>query len=140
MYSDNRDDYRHTFFTTWQKYLKKLPLQPIEIQLIEIIRNHPEYHPLLAKNPIDNKEEFALEENPFFHMSLHLALNEQIHTNRPIGITILHQELLAKYGDAHEVAHRMMTCLAEIMWQAQQTGVMAKEEDYLEKLKANIHP
>src|SRR5574340_745819 len=117
MYSNNRDAYRQTFIIAWQKHLKKLPLETIEAQLIEIILKHPEYHSLLDEKT-SGEQEFALDENPFFHMSLHLALREQVHTNRPNGIATLYQQLITKYSDAHDVEHRMMTCLAQIMWKA----------------------
>lgn len=133
MYTNNRDAYRQTFFMAWQKYQKKLPLEPIEAQLIDIILLHPEYQPLLDANTCQ-QQEFALEENPFFHMSLHLAIREQCHTNRPIGISPLYQQLTAKYN-AHEAEHQMMQCLAQFIYLAQQTGAMPNEEHYLEKLK-----
>lgn len=136
MYSNNRDAYRQAFFTAWQKYQKKIPLEAVEAQLIDIILLHPEYHSLLDKNNINQTPEFALEENPFFHMSLHLAMREQLHTNRPAGMALIHQQLIAKYHHAHDVEHQMMACLSQMMWKAQQTGVAPNETEYLEKLRA----
>ena len=43
MYTNDRDAYRHAFYTAWQKYQKKLALEPLEKQLVEIILLHPEY-------------------------------------------------------------------------------------------------
>jgi len=135
MYTNNRDAYRQAFFTVWQKYQKKLPLEPVEAQLVEIIDLHPEYHPLLGKPDSYQNQEFTTEENPFLHMSLHIALREQIRTNRPAGVAAIYADLIEKYVHTHEVEHRMMECLSQIIWSAQQTGVMSSEEYYLEKLK-----
>ncbi len=136
MYTNNRDAYRQTFFTAWQKYQQKLPLEKVEAQLIEVILLHTEYRQVLENPATYQQQEFSLEENPFFHMSLHLTLREQIHTNRPKGISTLHQILLTQYQDIHAVEHSMMECLAQMMWKAQQTGMMTSDEEYLEKLKS----
>jgi hypothetical protein len=132
MYTNNRDAYRQAFFTVWQKYQKKLPLDVVEQQLIEVILLHPEYHKLLVQSDLQNQE-FALEENPFFHLSLHIAIREQIRMDRPAGIKSIYQQLLIRYPD--EAEHRMMECLAQIMWQAQQTGEAPSEAVFLERLK-----
>ncbi|TAK77285.1 MAG: DUF1841 family protein [Gammaproteobacteria bacterium] len=134
MYSNHREAYRQAFFIAWQKWQKKLPLEAVEAQLVEIIIQHPEYHALLEKPEAYQYQEFSLEENPFFHMSLHLAIREQIHTNRPAGIAQLYQQLI-QTSQPHEVEHSMMTCLAQVMQAAQQSGEMPEEEEYLEKLK-----
>lgn len=138
MYTNNRDAYRQTFFAAWQKYLKKWPLEAVEQQLVEVILLHPEYHALLEKPRAFQNQEFALEENPFFHMSLHIAIREQIRTNRPAGIAQIHEQLLRKYADAVQVEHRMMECLAQVMWQSQQKGEAPGEIVFLEKLKTQL--
>lgn len=138
MYSNNRDAYRQAFFTAWQKYQKKLLLEPIEAQLIEVILMHTEYHSLFDQQTIYQKQEFQLEENPFFHMSLHVSVQEQIKMNRPFGVTLVYQKLLTLHPDEHEVQHRMMECLADILWQAQQDNTMPNEMRYLEKLNQII--
>ncbi|RDI42834.1 DUF1841 family protein [Aquicella lusitana] len=137
MFTNHREAYRQAFFEAWEKHLKKqtLELEPVEAQLIEIMLYHPEYHALLEKPAAFQQQEFTLEENPFFHMSLHLAVREQIRTNRPTGIAQIHQELMAAYQDIHQVEHLMMTCLAQMLWKAQQTGEMPNDENYLEKLR-----
>lgn len=134
MYTNNRDAYRQLFFTTWQKYLKKSPLIGTERQLIDIILAHPQFQRLLDTQYQD--QEFALEENPFLHMSLHLAIREQIATDRPSGVVKIYEALLQTGAAMHEVEHKMMQCLAEMMWQAQQTGMAGDEGEYLKKLAA----
>ena len=135
MYTNNRDAYRQAFFTTWQKHIKKQPLEAAESQLVEIMLQHPEYHALLENPTAYQHQAFTLEENPFFHMSLHLALREQIRTNRPAGITHCYQQLLLRYPCAQEAEHRMMRCLAQILWQAQESGDLPSEEGYLASLQ-----
>jgi hypothetical protein len=135
MYTNNRNAYRQHFFNTWQKHLKRLPLEATEIQLIDIILQHPEYHRFLNDPKQFETQEFALEENPFFHMSLHLAVREQIHTRRPTGIEMIYQNLLKVYGDALRVEHLMMQQLLYMMDEGQRTGAMPSDEEYIKELK-----
>lgn len=135
MYTDNRDAYRQAFFIAWDKYKKQQMLNPVEAQLVEIMLVHPEYHPLLENPKQFEKQEFSLEENPFFHMSLHVAIREQVRTDRPAGVAAIYQTLSTKFQDPHEAEHAMLTCLAQILWQAQQSGSMESEAAYLENLK-----
>lgn len=136
MYTDDRNAYRQTFFMAWDKFKKKLPLEPIEAQLIEVMLQHPEYHQLLDQPQKFQSQEFALEENPFFHMSLHISIAEQLKYNRPHGIQDVYQQLLSQHEDTHTVIHIMMECLAQTMWEAQQQGTAPDENTYLDKLRS----
>ena len=73
--------------------------------------------------------------NPFLHMGLHLALRDQIATNRPLGITALFDSLVAKTGDRHTAEHQALDCLAETLWTAQKDNVVPDEQGYLESLQ-----
>ena len=132
MYTNDRNAYRQAFFTAWQTYQKNLPLDAVEKALVEIILMHPEYQDLLAHA---EQQEFTLEENPFLHMSLHLALLEQIRADRPTGIKVIYQALVQASQSEHDAQHKMMQCLAEMMWEAQQEGVIPDEQKYLLKLR-----
>lgn len=134
MYTSNREAYRQTFFKVWDKHRKQLPLDPIEIQLIEIMLMHPEYHVFLNKPTMSQAQEFSLEENPFFHMSLHLAIRDQIQMDRPTGVKCIYDRLIKKVEDEHEAAHLMMVSLAKILWAAQQSGESPTDEAYLQLL------
>lgn len=134
MFSSERHEIRNMFFTAWKKYLDKLPLEPLEAQIVDVILLHPEYQPIFSHPDRYQDKDFA-EANPFFHIGLHLSLREQINTNRPAGIKIIYETLCQRYGDRHEVEHKMMDCLASVLWEAQQSGVMPAEENYLSRLR-----
>lgn len=136
MYTNNRDAYRQTYYDAWQKHQKNLPLSPIEMQLVAVMLQHSEYHPLLENANV--AQQFELAENPFFHMSLHLAIQDQIKTNRPFGVTQIYQQLLNQFSNAHHAEHGMMDCLAQMIWQTQQSGKMPDEKVYLEQLQLLI--
>lgn len=136
MYTDNRDAYRQLFFDVWHKHQKSLPLQPVEQQVLTVILAHPEYHTLLDHPKQFMAQEFELEENPFFHMSLHIAVHEQLALDRPVGVCAVYQQLLSHYQTPHDAEHQMVMVLARVMLKAQQQGVAPDENDYLDELRA----
>jgi hypothetical protein len=68
-------------------------------------------------------------------MGLHLAIREQVATNRPAGIADVHAKLSARLGDAHAAEHTMLEALAEALWEAQRAGRAPDEQVYLERLR-----
>jgi hypothetical protein len=139
MHGDNRNDLRHTWIEAWRKHRAGQPLEPLEAQIADVVALHSEYHALLEapKQETLEQEWTALrgETNPFLHMGLHLALHEQLTTNRPTGIRALHQALVTRRGDRHAAEHAMIECLAEALWQAQRDNRPPDEAAYLAKLK-----
>lgn len=135
MFSDDRNAYRQMFFVTWDKHKKKLPLEPMEAQVLDIILAHPEYHDILEQPKKFANQEFEIEENPFFHMSLHISLREQVSTNRPSGIKQVYKNLVEKFKNQHIAEHKMTTVLAQVMQAAQQSGKMPDASEYLERLR-----
>ncbi len=139
-YGDQRDETRQFFFTVWEKMQIKAPLLPLEAQIASVLDWHPEYHGLLSKD--HNKEaDFTIEQgqsNPFLHMGMHLALREQLGTNRPIGLQAIHQQYCATLGDEHDAEHQMIETLGEILWEAQRNNQAPNEQRYLQLLKDRL--
>jgi hypothetical protein len=74
------------------------------------------------------------QSNPFLHMGLHLAIREQVSTDRPAGIAHVHQRLTGKLGP-HEAEHRMAEVLAAQIWEMQRMGRAPDENVYLDRLR-----
>jgi hypothetical protein len=133
----NREQLRRMYLQSWRKFSARAPLEPIEAQLAAVIAEHPEYIAWLEAGEDALGAEFTPEggqQNPFLHMGLHLAIREQVATNRPAGIAEIHQRLSARLG-AHEAEHVMLEPLAEAIWEAQRQGRMPDEQAYLERLR-----
>jgi hypothetical protein len=136
--AQNREQLRQRYLDAWRKYTARQPLEPLEAQIAAVIAEHPEYVPLLESGPQALAADYTPEagrENPFLHMGLHLAIREQVATNRPAGITAIHQALCKRLGDAHAVEHAMLEPLAQALWEAQHSGRMPDEQSYLERLR-----
>lgn len=134
----NRDQMRRMYLQAWRKFSTRAPLEPLEAQLAAVIAEHPEYVSWLEAGESAVAADFTPEdgrENPFLHMGLHLAIREQVATNRPAGITEVHQKLSVRLGGAHEAEHAMLEKLAETLWEAQRAARVPDEQVYLERLR-----
>jgi hypothetical protein len=134
----NREQMRLMYLEAWRKFRARTPLEPLQAQLAAVIAEHPEYVPWLESGEGALSAEFTPEggrENPFLHMGLHLAIREQVATNRPAGIAEIHQKLSARLGGVHPAEHAMLEPLAEALWEAQRFGRMPDEQAYLERLR-----
>jgi hypothetical protein len=134
----NREQLRQMYLEAWRKYTARQPLEPLQAQVAAVIAEHPEYVPLLESGPRALSAEYTAEggrENPFLHMGLHLAIREQVATDRPPGIAQIHQSLAKRLGDPHAAEHTMLEVLAETLWQAQRSGSAPDEQSYLERLR-----
>lgn len=139
MFNPTRDQVRRFFFDAWGKYRNGQPLEGLEQSAVEIILLHPDYQPLLESEE-SLAREFAPEGgqlNPFLHLSLHLAVAEQLSIDQPRGIRDLHAKLQAT-RDAHAALHVVLECLGETVWQAQRTGTAPDEAAYLECLRRGL--
>jgi hypothetical protein len=135
LFGQDRDQLRRVYCEAWQRHRQSLPLEPLQAQIVAVVERHPEYHALLENPEQALGREYPPEmgaTNPFLHMGLHLAIQEQISTDRPGGIRDLYRRLNEVCDDSHSADHRMMECLAEMIWQSQRDGTAPNEQRYLE--------
>lgn len=122
----------------WRKFQASQPLEPLERQIAAVISEHTEYVSWLESDDDALKQDFTPEagrENPFLHMGLHLAIREQVSTNRPAGITAIHQKLSQRLGDVHQAEHKMLEALGETLWESQRNSQPPDERAYLQRLE-----
>lgn len=137
MFGNNRNELRQVYLNCWQLKKNNLPMDPMQEVVATIVELHPEYHDLI-ENEDSVDQDFSAEtgeSNPFLHMSMHIALHEQVSTNRPEGIHDCYQSLCLKLGGPHDAEHAMMECLGEALWLAQRNQTAPDEEKYLACLK-----
>ncbi|NIL93349.1 MAG: DUF1841 family protein [Woeseiaceae bacterium] len=135
MFGQDRTELRRMYSDAWQKARDGAALSPLEAQIALVVREHPEYHDAIT-GEID--QEFGVEAgrtNPFLHMGLHLGIREQVSTNRPAGITAIFKNLATRTGDPHQAEHRMIDCLAEVLWESQRNNQPPDEAAYLDRLR-----
>ncbi|WP_405222549.1 DUF1841 family protein [Lentisalinibacter sediminis] len=136
LFGQDRDELRRMYAEAWQKATASRPMSALEAQIADVVAAHPEYHDALAEPRLARDYTGADgAANPFLHMGLHMALREQVATDRPAGVRAVFEGLAARLGDAHEAEHRMIECLAESLWEAQRAGTAPDESAYLERLR-----
>ena len=135
MFNPSRDQVRDFFFETWRKYRAGLPLAGLENIGLDVMLLHPEYHDLLSAAEKHKARDFTDESNPFLHMSLHLALEEQLQIDQPPGVRAGVDALLVRKGDRHDALHEAIECLAEMMWQSQKDKTPPDAGFYLDCLR-----
>ena len=124
MFNPSRDQVRSFFCGAWKKHVERLPLVGAEVTAADIAARHPEYHALLNDGAGALAKEWAPEDgqmNPFLHLSLHLAIHEQVSIDQPPGIRAAYQALAARL-EPHAAEHVLLECLGEIIWRAQREG------------------
>ncbi len=137
-YTTERDRLRQFYADTWQKARTGQPMDAMEQMVARVIEMHPEYHSMLS-NEKHLGNEYKPEDgetNPFLHMGMHLALQEQVALDRPHGIQAVYEQLGQRLGDVQATEHAMMDCLAESLWMAQRDQVEPDEQAYLRCLQS----
>jgi hypothetical protein len=135
--NQSRDELRRVYMEAWRKRRAGLPSEPLEVQVADVIALHPEYHAALERGEDALARDYTPEggqSNPFLHMGLHLAVRDQIATDRPAGLRKAFESLAQRIGSAHDAEHRIIECLAEAMWDAQRSGRPPDEAAYLQRV------
>lgn len=137
MYGTDRARLREVFFNAWRRHRAGQPLEGIERLVIEVARRHPEYQRLLEDPDAQTDRDYnpALgETNPFLHLGMHIAIEEQLSIDQPRGVREHYERLKLRLADEHAAQHVMMECLSEMLWQAQRDNTAPDVSRYLECL------
>lgn len=139
MFNPSREQVRALFFETWRKYSAREPLAGVETLALEAILLHPEYHGILGAPERSREQEYFPElgeTNPFLHLSLHVALEEQLAIDQPVGLCVRFARIASKAANRHAAAHAAIDCLAEMVWRAQRDGGPPDAAGYLACLES----
>ena len=134
MFNPTREQVRDFFCRAWKKHRERSLLEGAEAAAVDVIIRHPEYHALLADPALAATQEYPPEGgqlNPFLHLSLHLAIAEQLSIDQPRGIRAAFQALAARL-DPHAAEHRILECLGEALWRSQRERTAIDAVAYLE--------
>ena len=141
MFAPNRDQARQFFFDTWKKYRDGEALSALEQVALTVMSLHPEYHALLEDPARNLDRDYTPADgavNPFLHLSLHLAIEEQLSIDQPPGVRAEFARMRAVTGSEHDAKHALLECLGETIWQAQRTGSGPDPQLYLDCAKSKF--
>lgn len=126
MFAPTREEARRFLIDAWAKYKADAPLSALERIAAGIVAIHPEYQPALESPQHHANRDYhpeSGETNPYLHLSLHLAVAEQIAIDQPPGLQAQYERLKLSRGDEHAALHALLECLGEVIWHAQRHGV-----------------
>jgi hypothetical protein len=137
MFAPSRDQARQFLIDAWRKRVGKLPATALETLAADIVAMHPEYHALLTAADALTREWTPADGamNPFLHLSLHLAIEEQLSIDQPPGIRALFASRRTRHGDAHAALHDLLECLGETVWRAQRERAPPDGAAYLDCIR-----
>lgn len=138
MFNPDRNQVRRFFCDAWRRHRHREPVSPIEALAVDWITQHPEYHEELERVDEALAADYPPQlgrTNPFLHLSMHLAIAEQLQIDQPPGIRLAYETLLQRTGSAHEAAHEVMECLGQILWEAQRHSQAPSHDQYLACLR-----
>jgi hypothetical protein len=139
-HDQSRTELRRAWLTAWRRHVNAEPLEPLQAQMADVAALHPEYSPVLESEAALDRD-WTPEggaENPFLHLSMHLAIREQVATDRPAGIAAAHAALARRLGSVHAAEHAMLEKLGEALWQAQRAGRAPDEQAYLAAIQGLV--
>ena len=137
MFNPTRDQVRQFFCDAWKKHIERLPLVGAEVTAADIVARHPEYQSLLTDSQQALEKEWSPEGgqmNPFLHLSLHLAIHEQVSIDQPPGIRGAYDRLRLRM-EPHDAEHVLLECLGETIWQAQRQGTAMDAMAYVDSVQ-----
>ena len=134
MFNPSRDEARRFLVDAWKGRSEGRPLSGLESMAVAIIAVHPEYHALL-ESPDDHLDRDWRPDsgavNPFLHLSLHLAVAEQLAIDQPPGLRAEFERIRVARGGDHPAQHALLECLGEVLWNAQRHGTAPDGALYL---------
>lgn len=136
MFNPSRDQVRNFFIESWRKYRAKEVLTPLEHIATDLILLHPEYQTLL-EDPDSVTRDFSPDAgqiNPFLHLSLHLAIEEQLSIDQPPGLRAAFEACQNRRGNRHDALHDVLECLGETMFDAQRNGAQPDGAAYVNRV------
>ena len=139
MFNPSRDEARRFLIGAWTKSRANEPLSGLEQIAAQLIALHPEYHGIFEapdRNLDRDWHPEGGEANPFLHLSLHLAVAEQLAIDQPPGVRAHFERIRAARGDEHAALHAVLECLGEVVWSAQRHGTPPDAALYLACLAA----
>lgn len=133
MFNPSRDQARQFLIDAWAKCRNRLPGTPMETLAADLVAMHPEYHALLEAEDALIREWTPEdgETNPFLHLSMHLAMAEQLSIDQPPGICAAFALLQSRLGNRHDALHAVLECLGEMLWRAQRSKLPPDGEAYV---------
>jgi hypothetical protein len=102
MFAPSREEARRFIVEAWRKARAGEPASDLERTVASLVAMHPEYHAIVDEGERHLERDYSPDGgamNPFLHLSLHLAVAEQLAIDQPPGIRAEFERLKDVHGD-----------------------------------------
>lgn len=140
MYSQDRVQLRKIYTEAWRKAKAHELMSPMEALIADILALHPEYH-AYVDDEASLDQDFPAHAgiaNPFLHLSLHVAVREQMAAQQPPGLREIYEQLCHCLQDPHEAEHALMDHLMAMVWESSQGKPAPEPSAYVAELKQHL--
>jgi len=130
--------HRQIFWDAWNKAQADLPLNAMEVRIARVIKMHPEHHHFFNDMEDFLDRDFQVDDgmNPYLHLSLHLAIEEQLATKQPIEASrLMEVQMIEKKMSRHDTIHMILEVLAEVVYESQRDGREIDPLAYAQRIK-----
>ena len=131
---------RETICALWEKVAsdKLSGLSHSEKQIVVVLLDHADKCGTAfeagRRNPGYDFDSGNVEADPFFHVALHVAIEEQLDMRHPLEVWKLYNALRNLKTDRHAAAHVIASVFAPFVLNAWQTGMPIDSDAYLAQL------
>jgi len=99
----------------WRRVKEEKELSREDDRLAKILLEHREYQEIWEKIPFDPEKETG-GVNPYLHVSLHLAIENQLAEENPRQVSRYLSKKLAQGIDRHEIIHEIAAAFCESLF------------------------
>ena len=132
-----REYSRQRFFEIWQNVCEGEGLEGEEKAIAAAMAEHKEYYDTweMADNLADYEYDPETEVNPFFHITMHTIVENQIAMNTPKEVAMTLEKLMTKGESRHEAVHEIGAALSEEIFTMTKRKRPFDESRYAKSLK-----
>lgn len=137
----SKEEVRKIWCEVYAKSKNAAEMTEMEAAMAAIIALHPEYEWILRDVAAALENEFSIdcwESNPFLHLSLHLAIAEQLKSDGQYHFHAMFAEIEALAGSRHSAEHFAMGCLAASITESRRRGTGLAPDNYFRILRQKL--
>ncbi len=119
----------------WQAAKHATPLEGDDAQLVQAMRDHPEYYEVWDHANEFLQEQLAVEgANPFLHFVMHVVVENQAAQNNPPEVRAVLEFKTSHGTPRHEAVHAIANGFSQLLWRTLQDREPFDNDAYRRKL------
>jgi hypothetical protein len=135
-YGAMRELSHERIYTLWQAAKANATLTGEDAQLVQAMREHPEYYDTWEHLTEFEREPVVINGvNPLLHVMLHAVIENQAADNNPPEVRALIEFRTAHRVARHQTIHAIANAFTESLWRTLRDGKLFDNDTYRRKLR-----